>query len=504
LALIPFALAELPSDASRSRLIREAWDSGAHVIVLVEAGDTRGFACIASAREELLALGRGEGEASTVGLESIVVDGRTYYAQPSADDAEGDGAAAESTAEGSYVVAPVRSLSDACALAAHLPFQCPHDRPCPLLHDFLPSTSSTSFHGGTALPVCSFPSRASIPSYAAAPRPDDSSRFSYVAIVRGQRPSASAREEDVATGAARTKLGILDELRAGPRRLPAQIVEPLAFEDEAELSPEDLAARQELLALLPQALEREAKLSGLPLDSEALAESLSQAHDLWSESAQAAEQSAVDEQRQTENDALEDSSSFIEQATGSSASLPDLSQLLADASIQQGDDGRELSPLLERAFSTDAEEPDAMPVEVFSPEDEESMRLEALSWPRLVRPPLKKGGHVTFDACTASGTSFCSRASLARQLTSYASRCHRALHLASLGGPAGVPRRAQGVLGRSLPPRRRQGHDGASSRCVRRAYAGSSRRAAHAGRQEGAPCDAQLGRCHRRRPCGAS
>lgn len=31
------------------------------------------------------------------------------------------------------------------------------------------------------------------------------------------------------------------------------------------------------------------------------------------------------------------------------------------------------------------------------------MQTEAYAWPRLIRPPLKKGGHVTMDACCASG-----------------------------------------------------------------------------------------------------
>lgn len=34
---------------------------------------------------------------------------------------------------------------------------------------------------------------------------------------------------------------------------------------------------------------------------------------------------------------------------------------------------------------------------------EEALRLEAYSWPRLVFPPLKKGGHVILDGCTTEG-----------------------------------------------------------------------------------------------------
>ncbi len=45
--------------------------------------------------------------------------------------------------------------------------------------------------------------------------------------------------------------------------------------------------------------------------------------------------------------------------------------------------------------------------EVVSPVDhdkmQETLRLESFSWPRIVFPPLKKGGHIILDACTAEG-----------------------------------------------------------------------------------------------------
>jgi hypothetical protein len=33
------------------------------------------------------------------------------------------------------------------------------------------------------------------------------------------------------------------------------------------------------------------------------------------------------------------------------------------------------------------------------------LRLAAYQWPRLIFPPLKKGGHVILDACTVEGVS---------------------------------------------------------------------------------------------------
>jgi hypothetical protein len=36
---------------------------------------------------------------------------------------------------------------------------------------------------------------------------------------------------------------------------------------------------------------------------------------------------------------------------------------------------------------------------------EETLRLEAFGWPRLVFPPMKRSGHVILDSCTAEGLS---------------------------------------------------------------------------------------------------
>ena len=41
-----------------------------------------------------------------------------------------------------------------------------------------------------------------------------------------------------------------------------------------------------------------------------------------------------------------------------------------------------------------------------SSEIEAQLRIEAYQWPRLVFPPMKRGGHVILDACTVDGISF--------------------------------------------------------------------------------------------------
>ena len=49
---------------------------------------------------------------------------------------------------------------------------------------------------------------------------------------------------------------------------------------------------------------------------------------------------------------------------------------------------------------------DADPDHGLSPSElQAQLRLEAYQWPRLIFPPLKKGGHAILDACTNQGVS---------------------------------------------------------------------------------------------------
>lgn len=58
LALIAYTLGDLPSDKIRRETISEMWASGAEVIAVIDRGTPRGFNIVATARDQLLRLGR--------------------------------------------------------------------------------------------------------------------------------------------------------------------------------------------------------------------------------------------------------------------------------------------------------------------------------------------------------------------------------------------------------------------------------------------------------------
>merc|ERR1711964_579991 len=58
MAVAAFTLGDLPSDKVRREVVRSLWDSGAEVIVVVDRGTPKGFNIVATARDQLLRLGR--------------------------------------------------------------------------------------------------------------------------------------------------------------------------------------------------------------------------------------------------------------------------------------------------------------------------------------------------------------------------------------------------------------------------------------------------------------
>ncbi|PCH34122.1 Rsm22-domain-containing protein [Wolfiporia cocos MD-104 SS10] len=137
LALSAFMLSTLPTPVARKTLVKEMWESGAGVIVLIDHNTTAGFECIAEAREYLLRLGKKEKE------------------DPSAEHLD---------VRGSHVVAP-----------------CPHDGACPL------------YHPGASKLVCSFSQRLQRPDFVRktkhSGRGYEDTGYSYVVIRRGSRPA---------------------------------------------------------------------------------------------------------------------------------------------------------------------------------------------------------------------------------------------------------------------------------------------------------------------------
>lgn len=121
MAVAAYTLGDLPSDKARREVVADLWASGAEVIVVIDRGTPRGFDIVATAREQLLRLGKHErAVVESVTTESIAVatrevseddedvmelDGLTYYAQ-------GSESAKLAFAEepGCFIVAPVSSV----------------------------------------------------------------------------------------------------------------------------------------------------------------------------------------------------------------------------------------------------------------------------------------------------------------------------------------------------------------------------------------------------------
>ncbi|KAF8899156.1 mitochondrial small ribosomal subunit Rsm22-domain-containing protein [Infundibulicybe gibba] len=120
-------------------LVKEMWESGAHVMVIIDHNTKSGFTAVAEAREYLLQMGRKEAE---------------------------DPDAAEWPIRGAHVIAP-----------------CPHDTSCPLHR-------ATSSHL-----VCGFTQRLQRPPFVRLTKHSgvghEDIGYSYVVVRRGPRPEAS-------------------------------------------------------------------------------------------------------------------------------------------------------------------------------------------------------------------------------------------------------------------------------------------------------------------------
>lgn len=136
LALCAFTLSSLPNAVVRKKLVKEMWESGADIMVLIDHNTTAGFECIAEARENLLRMGKREME------------------DPTTEDWP---------VRGSHVVAP-----------------CPHDGACPL------------FNVGPRSLVCGFSQRLQRPEFVRKTKHSkighEDVGYSYVVIRRGTRP----------------------------------------------------------------------------------------------------------------------------------------------------------------------------------------------------------------------------------------------------------------------------------------------------------------------------
>lgn len=172
LALSAFLLSSTPTTHARRALVKQMWESGADVMVLIDHNTTAGFECIAEAREYLLKMGRKE-------LEDPAFDGAAI--------------------RGSHVIAP-----------------CPHDGACPL---YTP--------GSTKL-VCSFSQRLQRPEFVRKTKHSgvghEDSGYTYVVIRRGSRPLPSGTKVG--------RLGYVGKREAAIAMLKQEPIKELVVEHE--------------------------------------------------------------------------------------------------------------------------------------------------------------------------------------------------------------------------------------------------------------------------------
>ncbi|KZT27577.1 Rsm22-domain-containing protein [Neolentinus lepideus HHB14362 ss-1] len=137
-ALSAFQLSSLPTPLARKELVKEMWESGANIIVLIDHSTTEGFENIVEAREKILTFGR---------KELMNPDYERWPAE----------------IKGTHVIAP-----------------CPHDGACPLHHP-----------GSTRL-VCGFSQRLQRPDFIRKTKHSgvghEDVGYSYVVMRRGERP----------------------------------------------------------------------------------------------------------------------------------------------------------------------------------------------------------------------------------------------------------------------------------------------------------------------------
>jgi ribosomal protein RSM22 (predicted rRNA methylase) len=170
-ALSAFSLSSLSTPIARKQLIKEMWESGADVFVLIDHNTLAGFQSVAEARAQLLKLGRKEIAAAEFAKSSETANAPSGDSDLLVEDDVTEGkvnleaAAASGKLLGTHVVAP-----------------CPHDGACPLFH---PERKSDKL-------VCGFSQRIQRPSFVRRTKHSgvghEDIGYSYVVVRRGPRP----------------------------------------------------------------------------------------------------------------------------------------------------------------------------------------------------------------------------------------------------------------------------------------------------------------------------
>ncbi|KAI4528744.1 Rsm22-domain-containing protein [Schizophyllum commune Loenen D] len=171
MAMSAFALAAQPNPLARRRVVKQMWESGAELMVLIDHNTKDGFEAIAEARDWLLRQGSKELEESE---------------------------SAEYALRGAHVIAP-----------------CPHDGACPLYNP-----------GATKL-VCGFSQRLHRPSFTRRTKHTkfghENIGYSYVVIRRGPRPARATTSVGRIGEVGRRELEKKAEASVVPKELMLQV-----------------------------------------------------------------------------------------------------------------------------------------------------------------------------------------------------------------------------------------------------------------------------------------
>lgn len=253
--------------------------------------------------------------------------------------------------------------------------------------------------------ICSFPHRVLSPQYSRktrhSKRAQETGGHCYVVVRRGPRPSIEDfahhlddqhAEDALRVAASRTKEGILDILRAGSSKTDIPFGEELDDNDSLESSGHDALddprAKEELLKILPDVLRNE--MLAHDTDGEANEHSnkaMQLAQDVLWRSADMGQEATQAAQETSAEESLRLASTLLDQQRHAFRDDDDDN----NNNNNERYSAEQHSLLLDHGGAA-------------SVSNEEAMRIESYEWPRLVLTPIKRSGHVTVDACTASGS----------------------------------------------------------------------------------------------------
>ncbi|KAF8587148.1 hypothetical protein K439DRAFT_1407953 [Ramaria rubella] len=193
-AVSAFMLSTLGNASLRREMVREMWESGADVMIIIDDASADGFRHVADAREHLLKLGRRE-------IDAIALERERAASEQSSQETQ-DTTISQSQTQPEPP--PLEQPQTASILddgrgkrGSHVVAPCPHDHACPLaLHQNLTSSArrSTAVQTSAGTVRCTFAQRLQRPAFVRrtkhAGRGEEDVGYAYVVVRRGVRERA--------------------------------------------------------------------------------------------------------------------------------------------------------------------------------------------------------------------------------------------------------------------------------------------------------------------------